>query len=294
MNSMGGDTRRMRHRRPGGRRRNPVEFRPPWRPHPVFRGGCRGVDAAAGDLQTSTVGAGFTFDCRGLQSFAARRSWGEGCGAVPAADVGPVEVRRVGAGEDHPAVRRILRTHRTPACRLPGRDRRDTGQRTHDALFALLQPGLDPAELGSHRGLPVQATLTVNLADLERGAGVATTATGGHVSIDEVLKMAEGTRPVLAVLDADGLPLFLGRCQRLATPAQRLALIARDKGCTHPGCDAPASTRGAVGRRCHRIQLLEVGFTGGVIPGCSCRAGVRRAWGGVVASSPPRPPRLQR
>ncbi|MFE3226885.1 DUF222 domain-containing protein [Nocardia sp. NPDC059228] len=121
------------------------------------------------------------------------------------------------------------------------RDRRDAGQRTHDALFALLQPGIDPAKLGSHRGLPVQAILTMSVADLERGAGVATTASGGHVSIDEALKLAEGTRPVLAVLDADGLPLYLGRCQRLATPAQRLALIARDRGCTRPGCDAPAS-----------------------------------------------------
>ncbi|MFE2997423.1 DUF222 domain-containing protein [Nocardia sp. NPDC059246] len=121
------------------------------------------------------------------------------------------------------------------------RDRRDAGQRTHDALFALLQPGVDPAKLGSHRGLPVQAILTMSVADLERGSGVATTASGGHVSIDEALKMAEGTRPVLAVLDADGLPLYLGRCERLATPAQRLALIARDKGCTRPGCDAPAS-----------------------------------------------------
>ncbi|MGW5106762.1 DUF222 domain-containing protein [Nocardia sp. NPDC004123] len=121
------------------------------------------------------------------------------------------------------------------------RDRRDAGQRTHDALFALLQPGVDPAKLGSHRGLPVQAIVTISLNDLERGAGVATTASGGHVSINEALKMAEGTRPVLVVLDADGLPLYLGRCQRLATPAQRLALIARDKGCTRPGCDAPAS-----------------------------------------------------
>ncbi|MFE3260813.1 DUF222 domain-containing protein [Nocardia sp. NPDC059229] len=121
------------------------------------------------------------------------------------------------------------------------RDRRDAGQRTHDALFALLQPGVDPAKLGSHRGLPVQAILTMSVADLERGSGVATTASGGHVSINEALKLAEGTRPVLAVLDADGLPLYLGRCERLATPAQRLALIARDRGCTRPGCDAPAS-----------------------------------------------------
>ncbi|AYF79677.1 HNH endonuclease [Nocardia yunnanensis] len=122
------------------------------------------------------------------------------------------------------------------------RDRRDAGQRNHDALLALLQAGVDMNKLGSHRGLPVQITLTMSLADLERGAGIATTATGGHVSINEALKMAAGSKPVLAVLDGDGVPLYLGRSrERLATPGQRLALIARDKGCTHPDCDAPAA-----------------------------------------------------
>ncbi|GAB2549655.1 HNH endonuclease signature motif containing protein [Nocardia heshunensis] len=132
------------------------------------------------------------------------------------------------------------------------RDRRDAGQRTHDALYALLQPTA-PAEstsaesataatgFGQHRGLKTQVILTMSLADLERGAGLASTATGGHVSINEALKMAAGTRPVLAVLDPHGIPLFLGKSQRLASPGQRLALIARDKGCTRPGCDAPAS-----------------------------------------------------
>ncbi|MGW4243908.1 DUF222 domain-containing protein [Nocardia sp. NPDC004722] len=146
------------------------------------------------------------------------------------------------------------------------RDRRDAGQRTHDALFALLQPvaavdthttatestdSADAAEVsesaspaagfGQHRGLKTQVILTMSLADLERGAGLASTATGGHVSINEALKMAAGSRPVLAVLDPHGIPLFLGRGKRLASPGQRLALIARDKGCTRPGCDAPAS-----------------------------------------------------
>ncbi|AYF76473.1 HNH endonuclease [Nocardia yunnanensis] len=122
------------------------------------------------------------------------------------------------------------------------RDRRDAGQRNHDALLALLQAGVDMNKLGSHRGLPVQITLTMSLADLERGAGIATTATGGHLSINEALKMAAGSKPVLAVLDGDGIPLYLGRSrERLATPGQRLALIARDKGCTHPDCDAPAA-----------------------------------------------------
>lgn len=40
------------------------------------------------------------------------------------------------------------------------------------------------------------------------------------------------------VLDAAGHPLDVGRSQRLATPAQRRALIARYGGCATPGCHA--------------------------------------------------------
>ncbi|WP_083913649.1 HNH endonuclease signature motif containing protein [Nocardia concava] len=130
------------------------------------------------------------------------------------------------------------------------RDRRDVGQRNHDALLALLQPDVDFGKLGHHRGMPVQVTLTMSLADLERGAGIATTATGGHMSLNEAMKMADGTRPVLVVFDGDGMPLYMSKArkpltnpsqERLASPGQRLALIARDRGCTFPDCDAPAS-----------------------------------------------------
>ncbi|MEC3954341.1 DUF222 domain-containing protein [Nocardia sp. CDC153] len=146
------------------------------------------------------------------------------------------------------------------------RDRRDAGQRTHDALFALvsaLHAGTDgavtdagvtagtagvaaakagkPVKLGKHRGLPVEVVVTMSLADLEKGAGVATTASGGHLSINEALKLAKNPRPVLAILDKDEIPLYLAHGERLASSGQRLALIARDRGCTHPGCDVPAS-----------------------------------------------------
>ncbi|MFE3196076.1 DUF222 domain-containing protein, partial [Nocardia sp. NPDC059240] len=121
------------------------------------------------------------------------------------------------------------------------RDRRDAGQRVHDAFAAMLQPGLDFSKLGTHRGLPVGVLFSIDVADMERGTGIATTATGGHVSISEALKMAAGTKPYVAVLDSDGIPLFLGRGPRLASSGQRIALVARDKGCTHPDCDAPPS-----------------------------------------------------
>ena len=44
---------------------------------------------------------------------------------------------------------------------------------------------------------------------------------------------------VPVVLDGRGAVLHLGRTRRTASPAQRLALAARDGGCSFPGCDRP-------------------------------------------------------
>ncbi|MBK8074800.1 MAG: DUF222 domain-containing protein [Kineosporiaceae bacterium] len=41
------------------------------------------------------------------------------------------------------------------------------------------------------------------------------------------------------LLDSGGAVLAQGRAQRLATPAQRRAVFARDRGCVIPGCTAP-------------------------------------------------------
>lgn len=35
-------------------------------------------------------------------------------------------------------------------------------------------------------------------------------------------------------------PLYLGRAKRLASTAQRIMLYAKERGCTFPGCTAPA------------------------------------------------------
>jgi len=39
-----------------------------------------------------------------------------------------------------------------------------------------------------------------------------------------------------AVLGTAGEPLDIGRAQHLITPAQRKALVLRDRGCSFPGC----------------------------------------------------------
>ncbi|MBB5915582.1 hypothetical protein BJY24_004494 [Nocardia transvalensis] len=120
------------------------------------------------------------------------------------------------------------------------RDNRSVAQRNHDAVKLILSSGIVAEKLGRHRGVPVTTILTLKIDDIERDAGVATTATGGTVPLRDALELAARSRPYLAVFDSRGLPLHLGRV-RLASPAQRLALIAALRGCSRPGCNAPAS-----------------------------------------------------
>ncbi|AYF79250.1 HNH endonuclease [Nocardia yunnanensis] len=122
-----------------------------------------------------------------------------------------------------------------------GRDTRSLAQRQHDALLAFLRPEMGPAALGRHRGLPVSTIITMSLADVEAASGVATTASGGTVPLQAALQLAEKSKPFLAIFDHHGRPLHLGHAKRLAGSSQRLALIAADRGCTRPGCNAPAT-----------------------------------------------------
>ncbi|MCU1641013.1 MAG: hypothetical protein JWN03_1288 [Nocardia sp.] len=121
------------------------------------------------------------------------------------------------------------------------RDERTKVQRQHDALLAVLHPDFNPAKLGSHRGLPVATILTMSIEDVERTAGVATLATGGSVPVEDAVKLAaRRSKTFVLVKNKNGMPLHIGEA-RLANPAQRLALIATERGCTRPGCTAPAS-----------------------------------------------------
>ena len=130
---------------------------------------------------------------------------------------------------------------RDALAKAAARDTRTAVQRNHDALKVALRQVLSSGVLGSHRGLPVTAILTMSVTQLEEETGVVSTASGGLVPIRDALRMAEKAHPVLAVFDHRGRPLHLGRAKRLASADQRLALIAASGGCTRPGCDAPAT-----------------------------------------------------
>jgi len=136
------------------------------------------------------------------------------------------------------------------------RDPRSGGQRRHDALLDAGQRLLRSGDLPDTGGVPVTINVTMTLDQLRtttrrtttstgtdkpcapRSAG---TGTGNLISIPDLLRLAAEAEIVPVVLNNAGGVLAYGRTRRLATRAQRLALAARDRGCSMPGCTRPAT-----------------------------------------------------
>ncbi|MCV7413705.1 HNH endonuclease signature motif containing protein, partial [Mycolicibacterium litorale] len=141
-------------------------------------------------------------------------------------------------------------TSGTPSQAQIDNDHRTLAQRQHDAMLAIGRIALMSGELGHLNGLPVSVIIRTTLQDLESRAGVGTTGGGTVVPIADVIRMAGHANHYLAVFDrATGSALDLFRAKRIASPAQRIMLIARDGGCTKPGC-----TIGAYGCQAHHVD----------------------------------------
>jgi hypothetical protein len=73
------------------------------------------------------------------------------------------------------------------------------------------------------------------------GSGVVYTATGTMLPIGDAMKLAVRCDKSFAIFDNHSNEvLYLGRARRLASEAQRLAMFAAHRGCSHPGCSNPA------------------------------------------------------
>ena len=121
------------------------------------------------------------------------------------------------------------------------RDTRTVAQRNHDALKVALRELLMSKRLGRHGGLPVTVVVSTTLAELEAGAGIAVTGAGIRMPMNDLIRLASHSFHYLTVYKHHTAePLYLARTSRLATKAQRLLLYNRDRGCTRPGCTAPA------------------------------------------------------
>lgn len=121
------------------------------------------------------------------------------------------------------------------------RDTRTQAQRNHDALKVALRELLMSKRLGRHGGLPVTVVVSTTLAELEAGAGIAVTGSGIRMPMKDLIRLASHSFHYLIIYDHyTAEPLYMARTKRLATRAQRLLLYNRDRGCTRPGCTAPA------------------------------------------------------
>ncbi len=117
-------------------------------------------------------------------------------------------------------------------------DTRSLGQRNHDALLAAARALLASGDLGQHNGLPASIIVTTTLQELEKGAGRGLTGGGTLLPMSDVIRLGSHAHHYLAIFD-NGKALALYHTKRLASPAQRIVLYARDRGCTFPGCTIP-------------------------------------------------------
>ncbi|WP_182112197.1 HNH endonuclease signature motif containing protein [Actinotalea sp. JY-7876] len=139
----------------------------------------------------------------------------------------------------------------------PGKDDdRSHEQRRADALDTIAEKILALPETGS--GAAVRPHVSF-LMDAETWAGLralratgepdgsdaasfapVTLEDGTPVPISEVARALCDCDLTRVVMDADTMPLDIGRTQRTYTGVQRRAVIARDRGCSWPDCGAEA------------------------------------------------------
>lgn len=116
-------------------------------------------------------------------------------------------------------------------------DERTRGQRFHDALEAMLDRLLRSDQLPETGGTPSTVIVHIDYRDLYDGTGSGWFSDGSPVSARTVAEMAGEADIAWCVKNAKGAVLDLYRDRRIASPAQTLALYARDGGCSFPGCD---------------------------------------------------------
>ncbi|PRZ44119.1 HNH endonuclease [Antricoccus suffuscus] len=125
------------------------------------------------------------------------------------------------------------------AADVDGRDKRTGGQRMHDALLDACNRLLDTNPATGRGGIRGTVITTIRLEDLMAGCGYATSTHGVRVPVRDLLAEAAHLKFLPAVLDSNGVVLHLGHAARLASDRQFAALVARDGGCSFPGCDVP-------------------------------------------------------
>jgi hypothetical protein len=124
----------------------------------------------------------------------------------------------------------------------PASDTRTRAQRLADAFVQLADIHLGCGTLPMLRSVKPHAVLTIgvqDIADPSIGPAAASLGFGATISAARARWAACDADLTRLVLDPDGLPLDVGRTQRLCPPHLRRAVEHRDAHCIFAGCDAP-------------------------------------------------------
>jgi hypothetical protein len=126
-----------------------------------------------------------------------------------------------------------------PTTAEEGSDPRTRAERDGDAFADLIDLMLRADRLPEHGGEPVTLTLTMNYEDLATATGVATLDTREPVPASLVRRLACNAGVIPVVLGGRSEQTDIGRKTRTFPAAIRRLLVARDRGCTFPGCNRP-------------------------------------------------------
>jgi hypothetical protein len=129
-------------------------------------------------------------------------------------------------------------------------DPRHCGQRLHDGFEDACGRLLRLADRPATGGTPASVIVTVQVEDLLAKAGIAETTDGTQLTSKQLLRIADEAEIWPTIIDRHGVPLALGRTRRIASRGQSMALIAREGGCSFPGCDHPP-------RWCDRHHVID-------------------------------------
>ncbi|TQK30998.1 uncharacterized protein DUF222 [Arthrobacter sp. SLBN-53] len=146
-----------------------------------------------------------------------------------------------------------------PLCRpvpLPdgSPDPRSIAARRAEALGQVLRTYLPQSGRPMSGGVLPHVTLIRPVAPGVSGEEVDRLGFGGPVSAATAELIGCDATLTSVIVDHAGVPLDVGRAERLFTPAIRKALAVRDGGCAHPGCGRPVSWCDA-----HHIQPWSAG-----------------------------------
>ena len=149
---------------------------------------------------------------------------------------------------DHVAarVKVYLESLSAPRHRRDGHDGNDEVQRLPyprrlGEAFCALVERLPSNVLPQHGGTATTVMVTIPFQQLRDGLGAAELGTGERITAEEARRLACNAGIVPVVLGGDSEVLDLGRSRRLFSPAQRKAMVIRDRRCRADGCSIPAA-----------------------------------------------------